>query len=242
MLPVAERVRPPSAQRARRAAARSPGTPIGCGVEAAVGRILVLAATGGAQRKPGHRRAGAVVGNVRDDGEARPAVGAVDERVAVAAVGRVEQLAQAVGAGGTSGETGVARACGRVVARDDREGGVRRRRAADGSPPSRRHGRAPAARRAAPRTPPASDVARRPRSAPPSRRCPRNPVNRSPRQPVHERPEPDALHHPPHAQALPLDGLDSRHVPRLPVPARPATGRPLTGLRHSRTVRGRLYR
>jgi len=45
----------------------------------------------------------AIVGQVLDDGEARTAVGAVRERVAVAAVGRLEQLAAAVVAGGDVG-------------------------------------------------------------------------------------------------------------------------------------------
>ena len=41
---------------------------------------------------------GAVVGQRGDDGEARAAVGAVDERVPVAPVGRVALLGRAVGA------------------------------------------------------------------------------------------------------------------------------------------------
>ena len=45
-----------------------------------------------------HRGGRPVVGQVGDDGVARPAVGAGDERVPVSAVGRVAQLAQAVGA------------------------------------------------------------------------------------------------------------------------------------------------
>ena len=69
---------------------------VGLGVEAAVGRVLVLGAAGGAHGKAGHRGQRPVVGDAAHDREARPAVGAVDERVAVAAVGGVEQLAQAV--------------------------------------------------------------------------------------------------------------------------------------------------
>ncbi len=135
------------------------------GVEATVGRVLVLAAAGGAQRKPGHRRAGAVVRDGGDDGEARPAVRAVHERVAVAAVGRIEELAQAVVAGG-----GVGRDQGRPA-----RGRVRRSRrsrspcpAAPGtrSRRSRRRGRAPEPpRRALPRTPPATRRRPAPRSA-----------------------------------------------------------------------------
>ena len=46
---------------------------------------------------------GTVVGNASNDREAGPALRAVDERVAVAAVGRVEELTQAVVAGGDVG-------------------------------------------------------------------------------------------------------------------------------------------
>ncbi len=73
------------------------------GVEAAVGGIFVLASAVGAHRKPGHRRVRAVVGRATDDREPRPALRAVDERVAVAPVGRVEELPQAVVAGGDVG-------------------------------------------------------------------------------------------------------------------------------------------
>ncbi len=65
------------------------------GVEPAVRGVLVLASTGGAEVEAGHRRGGAVVGQAGHDAEARAAVGAGDERVAVAAVGWVVQLGQA---------------------------------------------------------------------------------------------------------------------------------------------------
>ena len=55
----------------------------------------------GAQREAGHRRSSAGrTGRRVDDREPRPALRAVDERVAVAAVARVEELAQAVVARG----------------------------------------------------------------------------------------------------------------------------------------------
>ena len=66
------------------------------GVEAPVGRVLVLGRAARAQLEAGHRRERPVVGDAAHDREARAAVRAVDERVAVAAVGGVEQLAQAV--------------------------------------------------------------------------------------------------------------------------------------------------
>ena len=70
------------------------------GVEAAVSGILVFAATGGTEREAGHRRAASVVGDGRHDREAGAAIRAVDERVAVASIGRVEELLQAVVARG----------------------------------------------------------------------------------------------------------------------------------------------
>ncbi len=82
----------------------------GLGVEAPVEGVSVFSGTVGAEREAGHRCQRPVVGDVADDGEARAAVGAVDKRVAVAAVGRVEQLAQAVVADGHVGRDGLERA------------------------------------------------------------------------------------------------------------------------------------
>ena len=77
-------------QRAPRPARRAG---VRLGVEAAVARVVVLGPAGGAHREARHRRQRPVVGDAAHDREARPAVRAVDERVAVAAVGRVEELA-----------------------------------------------------------------------------------------------------------------------------------------------------
>ncbi len=73
---------------------------VGLGVEAAVGGVVVLFLAGRAHLEDTHGGVGAVVGYIGDDGEARAAVGAVGEGVAVAAVGGVEDFPQAVGAGG----------------------------------------------------------------------------------------------------------------------------------------------
>src|SRR5438046_2949869 len=62
------------------------------GVEAAVERALVLRAAGAAHLETVHGRERAVVWDAAHDREARPAVGAVDERVAVAPVVGVEEL------------------------------------------------------------------------------------------------------------------------------------------------------
>ena len=82
---------------------------VGLGVEAAVGRVLVLGAAARAHLEARHRRVRPVVRDVAHDREARPAVGAVRERVAVAPVGGVEQLGEAVGAGGAVRRDGRAR-------------------------------------------------------------------------------------------------------------------------------------
>ena len=75
-------------------------------MEAPVEGVEVLGSARLAHRKRGHRGAGAIVRQGGDDRPARPAVGAVGEGVAEAAVGRVECLGQAVGAGGGVGQFG----------------------------------------------------------------------------------------------------------------------------------------
>ena len=75
------------------------GTAHRLGVEPAVGRVGVLRRAVGAQPEARHRGQRAVVGDVPHDREPRPAVRAVDERVAEPAVSRVGQLGQAVAAG-----------------------------------------------------------------------------------------------------------------------------------------------
>ena len=92
---------PPSASRPQQPHARTAHrTRVGLRVEATVARVLVLPPAGRAQREAPHGRPLAVVGQVLDDREPGPAVGAVGERVVVAAVARVEELATAVVAGG----------------------------------------------------------------------------------------------------------------------------------------------
>ena len=98
----------PSRGNQRRAADRSP-TCVGLRVEAPVCRVVVLGLAGRAHCETRHRSLRAVVGNAAGDGEARAAVGAVQEGIAIAAVGWVEQLAKAIGArrgvGGNPGGT-----------------------------------------------------------------------------------------------------------------------------------------
>ena len=71
----------------------------GLGVEAPIGRVVVLRRAGGAHRKARHGGVRPVVGQAACDREAGPAVGAIDERVARPPVGWVVELGQAIGAG-----------------------------------------------------------------------------------------------------------------------------------------------
>ena len=76
---------------------------IGLRMEAAIERVGVF---GGATRAHGeilHGRCRAIIGQRPDDGEARTAVRAVDERIAAATVFGVEQLVKAIVAGGQIG-------------------------------------------------------------------------------------------------------------------------------------------
>ena len=103
------------------------------GVEAAVGRIGVLAGAVGAHREAGHGGGRPVVGQAGDDREARAAVGAGDERVPVAPVGRVGQLGRQSAQVAASGET-------RVRPGPAAEAADGERRAADGGHAGRRDG------------------------------------------------------------------------------------------------------
>ena len=95
----------------------------GLRVEPSVGRVVVLARARVAHGEAGHRGARAVVGNVAHDREPRPAVRAVEERVAVPTVGGIEELTETVVAGcRVCGHERASRPAG--IARDDGEVGV----------------------------------------------------------------------------------------------------------------------
>src|SRR5436190_4274713 len=72
-------------------------------METAVDGIVVLAQTGRTHLEIRHGGVSPVIGSGAHDGEARPALGAVDERIAVAAISWIEELAQTVRAGGDIG-------------------------------------------------------------------------------------------------------------------------------------------
>ena len=73
-------------------------TRIGLGMKAAVVRIVVFVPARFTERKTVHGGVAPVIGNIRNDGIARPAVGAVDKRVLIPSVLRVEQLPETVAA------------------------------------------------------------------------------------------------------------------------------------------------
>jgi len=75
-------------------------TGVGLGVEAPVGRIVVLGLAGLAHPEIPHGRPRTVIGDIFDDGEPRSAVRAVDEGISVPPVPGIEQLGEAVLAGG----------------------------------------------------------------------------------------------------------------------------------------------
>ena len=75
----------------------------GLGMEPPVGGVGVFAGAIGAHREGRHGGGGTVVWQGGDDGEARAAVGAVDERVAVAPVGRIALFGGTVRAHGDVG-------------------------------------------------------------------------------------------------------------------------------------------
>src|SRR5262249_46656338 len=72
----------------------------GLSVKAAVGGVLVLRPAGSAHWEARHRRALAVVGRPGHNRQSGTAVGAVEERIAIAAVGGIEQFREAVRTGG----------------------------------------------------------------------------------------------------------------------------------------------
>jgi hypothetical protein len=75
-------------------------TGVGLGVKASVLHACVFLAAGGTHRKRRHRGSSSVVRHVTGNREARSTIRAVRERILVTAVARVENLAEAGGAGG----------------------------------------------------------------------------------------------------------------------------------------------
>ena len=69
-------------------------------VKAPIQGIVILGLALGAHGKSGHRGLWPVVGNAARDSEARTAVRAIQKRIPIAPIRRVEQFAQAIGTGG----------------------------------------------------------------------------------------------------------------------------------------------
>src|SRR5947209_14997287 len=65
-------------------------------METSIRWIVVVCLAGGAHREDTHSRLVAVIGHILNNREARAAVGAVDERIAVTAVLRIKELMQAI--------------------------------------------------------------------------------------------------------------------------------------------------
>ncbi len=72
-------------------------------MKAAIGGIGVFPPAGIAHGECSHGGVGPVVRNIANDGVTRPAVGAVGERIAVAAVGGIGEVAEAIRASGYVG-------------------------------------------------------------------------------------------------------------------------------------------
>ena len=72
------------------------GTGIGLGMKSPVIGVIVFGLTGRTHLKVPHRGLGAVIGNIIDNGVARPAVGAIDKRVTIAPICGVKKLPEAV--------------------------------------------------------------------------------------------------------------------------------------------------
>jgi len=73
---------------------------VGLRMKASISRIIVLTLALGTHAETAHRRRRPVVWDRADNGESRSAVRAVGERVPVAPIMRVKELAEAIGAGG----------------------------------------------------------------------------------------------------------------------------------------------
>ena len=67
-------------------------TGIGLGMEAPIGRILILGRAGRTHLELGHAGVGAIIGDRANDAQPRPTMGAVGERIAIAAIARVGDL------------------------------------------------------------------------------------------------------------------------------------------------------
>ena len=76
-------------------------------MESSVRWIGVFAFAIGTHGKWSHGRFGAIIKNIFYDREARSAVGAVDEWITIAPIGRVEEFAQAIVADGDIGRDGL---------------------------------------------------------------------------------------------------------------------------------------
>src|SRR5581483_7082819 len=75
-------------------------TGIGLSMKASIERIFILRLAERAEWEVAHSGLVAVVGNILDNGEAWPTVGAVNEGIAIPSVSRIKEFVQAVTTGG----------------------------------------------------------------------------------------------------------------------------------------------
>jgi hypothetical protein len=66
------------------------------GMETPIGGVMEFARAIAAHLKMAHGRALAIVGNILDDGKSGTAIGAVDERIAIAPIRRIEKLFETI--------------------------------------------------------------------------------------------------------------------------------------------------
>jgi hypothetical protein len=69
-------------------------------MKAPVERIMIFMLTGLAQWEYAHGRLRTVVGDILNDRKTRSAIGTIDKRVIIAAIGRIEEFMQTIIAGG----------------------------------------------------------------------------------------------------------------------------------------------
>ncbi len=72
------------------------GAGIGLGMKSSVRRIVVFRLAGRTHLKMPHGGLGTVIGDIIDDGVARPAVGAINKRIQIAPIIGIEKLPPAV--------------------------------------------------------------------------------------------------------------------------------------------------
>src|SRR5579884_364303 len=98
------------------------GTGVGLGMKAPIEWVVVLRLAGWTQWKDTHGCLVTIVGYILNNGEARAAVGAIDERVAVAPVSRIEEFMQTISTGGSIRRDERVAICTRLASGNHKDG------------------------------------------------------------------------------------------------------------------------